>query len=180
MKIRLATLQDIDLLVKFERKHLNDELASANMGLQGQAFSHSELTELVQHHWIVVAQLEQQIVGYVIAGRWGFFEHWPIYRTILNRLPQLDWHGPKITKANSCQYGPIWVQQAHRGQGVFEALVSEVRRQVAPHFNYMLTFIAEDNERSFAAHSGKAKMQVLDFFTVSARDYYLMVAETQR
>lgn len=180
MKIRLATLQDIDLLVTLERKHLNDELASANMGLQGQAFSYSELTELVKHHWIVVAQLEQQIVGYVIAGRWGFFEHWPIYCTILNRLPQLDWHGPKITKANSCQYGPIWVQQAHRGQGVFEALVSEVRRQVAPHFSYMLTFIAEDNERSFAAHSGKAKMQVLDFFTVSARDYYLMVAETQR
>jgi len=179
VKIRLALPQDVDLLAMLEKKHLNDELASASMGLQGQAFSHGELSELVQHHWVVVALVEQQIVGYVIAGRWGFFEHWPIYRTLLNRLGQLDWDGPKLTKVNSCQYGPIWVQQAYRGQGIFEALVREIRRQVAPHFSYMLTFIAEDNERSFAAHSGKAQMQVVDFFTVSARDYYLMAAKTQ-
>lgn len=180
VKIRLATLQDVDLLAILEKRHLNDELASANMGLQGQAFSHSELCELVKHHWVVVAQVEQQIVGYVIAGRWGFFEHWPIYRTLLNRLAQLDWKGAKLTKTNTCQYGPIWIQQAYRGQGIFEALVNEVHRQVAPHFSYMLTFIAEDNERSFAAHSGKAQMQVVDFFTVSARDYYLMVSALQR
>ena len=90
MKIRLALPQDIDLLAMLEKKHLNDELASAAMGLQGQAFSHSELTELVNNHWVVVAQVEQQIVGYVIAGRWGFFEHWLMYRSLLNRLPQLD------------------------------------------------------------------------------------------
>lgn len=93
MKIRLALPQDVDLLAMLEKKHLNDELASANMGLQGQAFSHSELSELVQHHWVVVAQVEQQIVGYVIAGRWEFFEHCTIYRTLLNRLGQLDWDG---------------------------------------------------------------------------------------
>jgi L-amino acid N-acyltransferase YncA len=137
------------------------------------------LSQLVLQHWIVVAQVEQQIVGYVIAGRWGFFEAWPIYRTLLNRLSQLEWDGPKLTKHNSCQYGPIWVHQAYRGQGVFEALVQEVRRAVAPHFRYMLTFIAEDNERSFSAHTRKAQMQVVDFFTVSARDYYLMVSHTQ-
>ena len=132
------------------------------MGLQGQAFSHSELSELVQHHWVVVAQVEQQIVGYVIAGRWDF-------RTLAHlshfvesfAATRLGW--TKINKTNACQYGPIWVQQTYRGQRDFEALVSEIRRQVAPHFSYMLTFIAEDNERSFAAHSGKAHMQVVDF-----------------
>ena len=41
VKIRLALPQDVDLLAMLEKKHLNDELASANMGLQGQAFSHS-------------------------------------------------------------------------------------------------------------------------------------------
>ena len=180
VNIRPATVQDVDLLVLLEKTFLNDELSPSAMGLEGQAFNRTELTELITKHWIVVAEDKGRIMGYVIAGRWGFFEAWPIYRTLLNRLPQLDWHGPKLTKANSCQYGPIWVQQTYRGRGVFEALVSEICRQVAPHFSYMLTFIAEDNERSFAAHSGKAKMQVLDFFTVSARDYYLMVAETLR
>lgn len=176
--IRLATAQDIDLLVVLEKRYLNDELTSANIGLEGQAFSRNELSELVNHHWVMVAEVDSTIIGYVIAGRWTFFEAWPIYRSLLNRLPQLSWDGPKLTKNNSCQYGPIWVHQTYRGTGVFEALVNGIRSVVSPHFSYMLTFIAEENERSFAAHSGKANMQVVDFFTVSARDYYLMLAKT--
>ena len=86
MKIRLALPQDVDLLAMLEKKHLNDELASASMGLQGQAFSHSELSELVQHHWVVVAQVEQQIVGYVIAGHSPL----PRYASARSRKLMLD------------------------------------------------------------------------------------------
>ncbi|AVV83621.1 acetyltransferase [Shewanella putrefaciens] len=92
-----------------------------------------------------------------------FFEAWPIYRSLLNRLPQLSWDGPKLTKNNSCQYGPIWVHQTYRGTGVFEALVNAIRSVVSPHFSYMLTFIAEENERSFAAHSEKRTCKLWTF-----------------
>lgn len=179
VNIRPATTQDIDSLVVLERTFLNDELASSAMGLEGQAFGRNELTELVTRHWVVVAEDKGRIIGYVIAGRWAFFTTWPMYRTLLNRLAKAEWDGPRLTQQNSCQYGPIWIDQHYRGQGVFAALVKGVFQQIAPHFAYAVTFIAEDNERSFAAHTQKAAMQVADFFTVSARDYYLMVARTQ-
>lgn len=176
---RLATLQDVDTLASLERQYLNDELTSAGQGLQGQAFTAQALQQLVQQHWIVVAEIQGRIIGYVIAGRWDFFSTGPLYRAMLTRLHQLTWDGPRLTQANTCQYGPIWLHPAYRGSGIFELLVAAIKRVVNPHFAFMLTCIAENNERSFAAHSGKAHMQVVDFFTVSARDYYLMAAKTQ-
>ncbi|MGL5360060.1 MAG: GNAT family N-acetyltransferase [Shewanella sp.] len=178
MNIRLASTQDIDLLAMLEQKHLNDELASANMGLTGQAFSAAELTQLVCQHWVAVAEVDGKIIGYVIAGRWSFFEAWPIYRALLRRLGQLDWDGPRLTSANSCQYGPIWIHPEYRAQGIFELLVKHIKQAVAPSFTYMLTFIAEDNERSFAAHTAKANMQVVDFFDFESRGYYLLAGKT--
>ncbi|MCH1929665.1 GNAT family N-acetyltransferase [Shewanella sp. A25] len=183
MNTRLATLKDVDVLAVLEKQFLNDELSSTGGNLKGQSFNKAELTELVNHHWIMLAEDKGQIIGYVIAGRWSFFEAWPIYRNLLNRLSKIGADASdefrQLTKQNSCQYGPIWVNSQYRGQGVFEALVEALSRELRPHFRYMVTFIAEENERSFAAHTRKASMQVLDYFGFSARDYYLMAARTE-
>lgn len=175
---RLATLQDVDILASLERQYLNDELTSTGQGLQGQAFSVQALQQLVHQHWIVVAEIQGRIIGYVIAGRWDFFSAGPLYRAMLNRLPQLEWDGPRLTQDNTCQYGPIWLHPAYRGNGIFELLVTAIKRAVNPHFTFMLTCIAENNERSFVAHTAKGCMQVIDFFSVSSRDYYLLVSKT--
>lgn len=179
VKTRLATTQDIEILALLEKTFLNDELSSVDDNLQGQSFSNVELTELVNNHWIMLAEDKDKIIGYVIAGRWSFFETWPIYRNLLNRLGKIGADVSdefrSLTKQNSCQYGPIWIERQYRGQGVFEALVASLIREIRPHFRYMVTFIAEGNERSFAAHTRKGFMEVVDFFSISTRDYYLLV-----
>lgn len=73
MQTRLATKQDVDILAALERQHLNDELMSNGVNLEGQAFNRNELTLLIDKHWIVVAEINGRIIGYVIAGRWSFF-----------------------------------------------------------------------------------------------------------
>ncbi len=180
LQTRLATLKDVAVLASLERQHLNDELVSGGFNLAGQAFTPSELTQLIEKHWVLVAEVQGKIIGYVIAGRWSFFEAWPIYRFILKRLEKNNSDSPRLTRQNSCQYGPIWIDKGYRGQGVFEALVARVYQEVAPSFEHMVTFIAEENERSLAAHTRKANMQVKDFFTFSDRDYYLMHLELRQ
>ena len=180
MNIRLAHLGDLSQLQQLEQTNLNDELSGSEQsyGLDGQAFGSAELKLLISEHWIVVAEQDNgengEIVGYVIAGGWPFFESWPVYRNILRRLGDFGVDGSKITKANSCQYGPIWIKESCRGKGIFEAMVNYLKSQVQPKFQFMLTFIAEDNLASFSAHTNKASMQVLDFFTFDDRDYYLL------
>jgi len=180
MNIRLAHPGDLNQLQQLEQTYLNDELSGSEQsyGLDGQAFGLAELEQLIAAYWIVVAEEEHgekgEIVGYVIAGGWPFFESWPVYRNVLRRLGDFSVNGSKITKVNSCQYGPIWIKKSCRGQGIFEALVNYLKLQVQPKYQFMLTFIAEDNLASFSAHTNKASMQVLDFFTFDDRDYYLL------
>ncbi|MCL1145705.1 GNAT family N-acetyltransferase [Shewanella marinintestina] len=180
MNIRRAKISDIATLVSLEQNHLQDELNAEqrNSSLQGQSFNQADFSALVNQHWVVVAEIDGAIIGYVIAGRWSFFKQWPIYRNLLNRLPKLDYERAKLSEKNSCQYGPIWIDSAHRGQGIFEALVTFLKKQVGNELPYMLTFIAEDNGGSFAAHTRKAGMQVVDYISFDERDYYLLVLPT--
>ncbi|WP_375087925.1 GNAT family N-acetyltransferase [Shewanella youngdeokensis] len=180
MSIRMATLTDAPALAALEQSQLQDELSVEQRGnnLDGQSFSQTDITSLIKQHWIAVAELNNQIVGYVFAGRWTFFKQWPIYRHLLKRLPKIDYERAKLTETNTCQYGPIWIAAAYRGQGIFEALVKRIKKEVANDLPYMLTFIAEDNAGSFAAHTRKAQMQVVDFVSFDERDYYLLVMPT--
>lgn len=183
MNIRPAHQGDLQQLVDLEQMHLNDELnAGAQMSLDGQAFGKAELKQLIDQHWICVAESDDttpsEIVGYVLAGTWSFFETWPVYRNIINKLHQFSLDNTQLTKKNSCQYGPIWIKQEYRGQGLFQLLVNGIKKQVNPEYRYMVTFIAEDNMASFSAHTNKASMQVLDFFSFDDRDYYLLAAST--
>lgn len=181
MEFRLANLVDVEQLQMLERQNLNDELGNGSQahGLDGQAFGAQELTHLIEKGWIVVAEDGQEIVAYVIAGPWSFFQTWPVYRHILKQLGQFNLNGVKLTKDNSCQYGPIWIKKAYRGQGIFEQLVDILKGHVKIKYPFMLTFIAEDNITSFSAHTNKASMQVLDFFTFDDRDYYLLALNNQ-
>lgn len=171
MRVRLAQIEDIKQLVVLEQQHINDEVGNEQDALQGHHFGEEEFKVLVSKYWVVVAEKNQQIIGYVLAGGWEFFKHWPIYRAMVKRLPRID---AQVSERNSCQYGPIWVHPKHRGQGIFRALVREVSRCAALQYEYLVTFIAEDNQHSYLAHTSGANMQVLDFFTYHDRDYFLL------
>lgn len=168
--IRLAGLQDLNTLVQLDKLHAGDELGScATYGLTGQTFSTAQFQELIQHHWVVVATNNQQIIGYVIAAKWAFFNGVGIYRKMLNQLAKQG-----ITSKNSCQYGPVWIEKKCRSTGVFSLLIDFLAKQVSTEFSTMVTFIAESNEVSFAAHTAKANMEVIDYFEFERRDFYLL------
>ncbi len=179
MLIRLAQIDDVSALASLEKSQLEAELSQRESGMmQGQAFSADDLTKLINQYWIVVAESDGKIIGYVIAGSWAFFQSWPIYRRLLNCIQQHSIDGRSLSQTNSCQYGPIWISQKHRGSGVFQALVNHLKSCVKAQYPFMLTFIAEDNERSFAAHTQKVAMQVVDYFDFDGRDYYLLATTT--
>ena len=169
-QIRLAKLADVKALVKLEKQNAYDELGD-NHGnsLNADVFTEKELTELVKSHWLVVAFKKTEIIGYMIAAKWSFFKGIPIYSKMLRKLSEQG-----ISDKNSCQYGPVWVDKRYRGKGVFVALFDFLLQTIKHQFAFMVTFISEKNELSFAAHTKKAKMEIIDYFDFEGRDYYLL------
>jgi GNAT superfamily N-acetyltransferase len=176
---RKANLADVSQLVELERTHVNAELGQFDPSLQGHALTAAQVTLLINQHWIMLALDNLQIVGYVIAAKWDFFAKQALYQKIIQKLPQLDIErdGVKLalTQTNSCQYGPIWIAEKYRGQGIFTHLVNHIADAVSSKVRYLVAYIAEDNNRSFRAHTQYADMQVVDFFSFQQRDFYLLV-----
>ena len=172
---RLAQRNDAKDIAHLELTHMNDELSSNVEAMSGQSFSEPQLSALINQGWIMLALVDNAIIGYVIAGPWSIFKSWPIYQHILKRLPSIEIGFSTLSEKNSCQYGPIWIDSRYRGQGIFEQLVIKLKWHVGQKIPYMVTFIAEENALSYAAHTRKASMDVVDYFGFQQRDYYLLV-----
>lgn len=178
MQIRQATVNDIEQIAQLERQHLNDELSSNSAAMSGQGYSVNDLQQILRQGWIVVAETNSTtnsaIIGYVFAGPWAFFTQFSIYKHIVKQLRHIDFNGTSLTEKNSCQYGPIWIASSSRGQGIFEKLVDKIRQLSRQKYSHMVTFIAEENQHSYFAHTRKGQMQVIDFFDYADRGYYLL------
>ncbi|QIR15535.1 GNAT family N-acetyltransferase [Shewanella aestuarii] len=176
---RLATLTDVAQLHELETLHVNAELSSYDPSLQAQGLSRGQLESLIEQHWIMLALNEQTIIGYVIAAKWSFFAKQSLYQKMIALLPNINisqgQFPVKVTIANSCQYGPIWIDQQYRGQGIFAKLVDGLASKVKINVRFLVAYIAEDNERSFKAHTQYADMQVVDYFSFQQRDFYLLI-----
>ncbi|MCL1079005.1 GNAT family N-acetyltransferase [Parashewanella spongiae] len=174
MLIRQATLQDIPKIAQLERQHLSDELDGDSATMTGQSYSANDLNKILNTGWIVVAEIDTRIIGYVIAGSWHFFTQFSIYKHIVKQLSNTGFNGVNLNESNSCQYGPIWIASIHRGQGIFEKLVDKVRQLSRKKYSHMVTFIAEANQHSYFAHTKKGQMQIIDFFDFDNQGYYLL------
>jgi len=178
--IRKALLTDIAAIVQLERAHVDDELLGSNNQLHAHSLKKGEVSQLINQHWFLVAEEQGQIIGYVMAAKWSFLSAQPLYRHIIEKLKFAEFEGQALSTTNTCQYGPVWIQASKRGQGVFSALVTELKKQVCDTFPFMVTYVAADNARSLAAHQQKAAMIEIDQFCFEQRDYCLLATATAK
>ncbi len=174
--IRTGIESDITEILDLQARNLYANLAIAELpgGFVMTPFSGDLLRLLMIQNGVFVAASEQQIIGYLLAGDWGFFSQWAIFKVMIDRLPRLSYQGQKITVDNSFQYGPICIDRSIRGSQVFPELFNLMRSSFAPKFLIGVTFINKINERSFAAHTRKLNLDIIDEFEFNGNSFYTL------
>jgi hypothetical protein len=180
--IRAAIESDFTGILDLQARNLYANLAATELpgGFVTTPFSSDLLRLLTIQNGVFVAASEQQIIGYLLAGDWDFFAQWGIFKVMIDRLPQLNYQGQQITVANSFQYGPICVDRSIRGSQVFPDLFNLMRSSFAPKFPIGVTFINKINERSFAAHTRKLNLDIIDEFEFNSNSFYTLAFLTAR
>lgn len=178
---RLANQSDISGILALQSRNLFTNLSEAERqnGFVTTAFTIPQIEELLDKQGVFVAVLNEVIVGYALAGSWDFFAQWPIFPFMLARLPTLNFNGRAITEENSFQYGPVCVDAACRGQGVFPQLFETMRLGMCQRYPIGVTFINRLNQHSYHAHTKKLRMQVIDEFEFAERPYYGLAFDMQ-
>ena len=174
--IRTAIESDFTGILDLQARNLYANLAATELpgGFVTTPFSSDLLRLLMIQDGVFVAASEQQIMGYLLAGDWKFFSQWAIFKVMIDRLPQLSYRDREITVDNSFQYGPICVDRSIRGSQVFPELFNLMRVSFAPKFPIGVTFINKINERSFAAHTRKLSLDIIDEFEFNGNSFYTL------
>jgi hypothetical protein len=174
--IRTATESDFTGILDLQARNLYANLAAAELpgGFVTTPFSSDLLRLLRLQEGVFVAASEQQVIGYILAGDWEFFSQWAIFKVMIDRMPKLRFQDRKITVDNSFQYGPICVDRSSRGSQIFPELFDLMRVCFAPKFPIGVTFINKINERSFAAHTCKLNLDIIDEFEFNGNSFYTL------
>jgi hypothetical protein len=185
---RPAKPSDIPGILALQNRNLLTNLSEAEQknGFVTTAFTVAQIEALMADVGVFVAvetsanDQSETLIGYAFAGTWAYFAQWPIFPFMLARLSALDFEGRAITEANSFQYGPVCVDAAYRGLGVFPRLFETMRLGMCERYPIGVTFINRLNPHSYHAHTKKLGMTVIDEFEFNGRPYYGLAFDMAR
>jgi hypothetical protein len=177
-----ANKSDLEGILDLQSRNLLANLAPAELagGFVMTPFTPDLLSQLLSQSGVFVAECEGEIVGYLLAGDWNFFSQWEIFRIMISRLPELRFQNRAITGENSFQYGPICIDRSIRGGEVFPQLFDFMRSNFELKFPIGVTFINKLNQRSFAAHTRKLDLEIIDEFEFNGSSFYTLAFSTVR
>lgn len=173
---RVGIESDIDGILKLQSLNLYTNLSAAERkeGFVTTPFSVEQIEVLLSQTGVFVAEKQGILVGYVFAGSWDFYSQWAIFPHMVARFPHINYQGTQITTSNTFQYGPICIDRALRGSGMFPQLFEIMRSSFAARLPIGVTFINKANPRSLVAHTRKLNLEIVDEFEFNSNSYYIL------
>ena len=182
IQYRMATVADIESILALHARYQVDSIHPNDKadGFVTTAFNQTQLTDLIEsEQGLFVAQQDTTIIAYAMAASWTFWSQWPMFAHMIKELDKDQLQQVSLSVENSYQYGPVCVDKAYRGQGVFEGIFFFALQQMHSRYPILVTFINKINPRSFAAHTKKAKLQVIKEFEFNQNQYYELACFTK-
>lgn len=182
MEITRASVSDMDGIISLHKKYHIDYIDDGDKpdGFVTTNFTAEQLEGLIgRENGVTIAKLDGRVVCYAMAASWQFWSAWPLFAYMMEKLPRYRYQGRPLSADDSYQYGPICVDRAVRGTGVFEKVFFASLASMEKRFPVMVTFISQINPRSYAAHVRKGHMSEVGAFQFNNKDYYMLACRTK-
>lgn len=176
-----ATFKDIAEVQALHARYQVDTISKDDKkdGFITTSFSVDELRDLIcDENGLFLAKKNGVIVAYAMAASWQFWSRWPMFAHMISELNQLTYQGFQLSTENSYQYGPVCVDKSVRSSGVFEGVFNFALKGMSERYPVLVTFINKINPRSFAAHTKKVKLDVVQEFHYNNNEYYELACLT--
>lgn len=182
IQLKIAELSEIDDVLKLHYKYHIDSIALEDKsgGFVTTPFTKQQMVDLIiKENGLYIAKKNDVIVAYVMAASWNFWSAWPMFKFMINDLPNIEFHGNRLSIENSYQYGPICIDKSVRGTGLLEQIFEFAKFKMSERFPILVTFVNKSNQRSYQAHTRKLGLEVIREYEYNANNYYEMVCFTK-
>ncbi len=178
---RIANPSDIPGILALQELYLHRSLSpeERKSGFVTTPFTKYQIEDRVNNSGLFVTEDEGKIIAYIFAGKWEFFEQWPIFPYMTSRFPHLSFKDYELTTTATFQYGPVCVDKQYRGKGVFNHTFEAMRLEWIKAFSLSITFINAVNEVSIKAHD-KLGWKMFDRFYFNDNQYLSLAFEMEQ
>jgi hypothetical protein len=98
----------------------------------------------------------------------------PIIQAVLDLAESLEFNGKPITQKRFALRGPVCVDEAARGRGVYSAFNAATQAAYRERFDLGVLFVAADNPRSLHTTTTKLGAKSLAVFEVNSQQYHFL------
>ena len=183
MTIRQATIHDVEALLNLQNKYHVSKLTEAEKQEKGFVtmwVTPEQFTFMTQRGSVFVAiSDDNQLAAYALKIEWAYASQWAIINRLEEALPTFRLENQAITVQNSCQYGPVCIDEDFRGKDILTRLFEAIQKASAANFPIILTFINHQNERSLRAHAKKTPLSIVGDFGFNNNNYAALACRTE-
>lgn len=177
--IRLAVPDDVPAMMALETRYYVGNLAPTARANGFLSVRHSAewFASTLEAKGIHVAEIAGQVVGFIaVTGPPQRADTAPctITRALLDLAEVTAFRGRPIVRQRFAVRGPVLIDEAARGQGIYTGFNAVTREAYRDRFEIGVLFVAADNPRSLHTTTMKLGAESLAVFDVDGRRYHFL------
>ena len=116
----------------------------------------------------IVARHNDKIIGYTLVLLRDLGHEIALLNTMFERInttpmPFSDNQQKNLGESKYFVIGQVCIDKDYRGQGIFPGLYAEMKRRMAPHFEWIFSLVSRRNPRSLRAHAKVGFQTFVDY-----------------
>ena len=122
----------------------------------------------------IIAKSGEEVIGYALVMFKSFSELIPVLTPMFDMFKKLAYNDKPLNNYKYYVMGQICIDEAFRGQGLFEKLYQKHKQVYSPGFDVCLTEVSTRNARSMKAH-GKVGFQTIYTFKDNTDEWNILL-----
>jgi len=172
----VRTEKDLQQILQLQLANLPKNISAAEAKNQGFVTVHHSLEILHamnRPHPHIIAKEANHVIGYALVMLQKFKDTIPVLKPMFHKINSLSFHDQPLSTINYFVMGQVCVDKNYRGQGVFNGLYQQMRKEMAPLFDCIITEIATRNTRSMRAHQ-KVGFEVISIYSTEQEEWAIV------
>jgi predicted N-acetyltransferase YhbS len=168
--------EDYAGVLALQEANLSDNLSAParGEGFLSARFSREQFARMDRDVGVLVARDAERVVGYLCASGVELNQQFPLLAAMIERYGEVSFQGRALADQKTFVYGPVCVDRSYRGRGVLRGLFRSLQHALSGRFDAGVAFVAEDNQRSLAAHIAGLGMQDVGEFEFKDKRYRIL------
>ncbi len=146
---------ELEGILRLQNINLERNISEKESKNQGFVTVNHDLSTLAEisgdfHH--IIAKNAEEVVGYALVMLSEFNQALPVLIPMFEMVDQTTYEGKLLGASSYFVMGQICIAKAFRSKGIFEQLYEALCLQMEKDFDYIITEVADRNQRSLNAH----------------------------